>query len=385
MTNKEPAHSANNDLWADFSTLLNYTSCLRIGNWSQGIRWTLHYEKETEHGRWHQEAPLPLAYILSCPEYRPWVQTIPDSVLQKIKPYSENEFSLLYLCSRYASVYELFLSNPTLVWLLLRQAKAQHWDTSDIVQLSQQKRTHIAQVCGLPASPLAVKIVQRLKFKKFGISALEMIQQLFYTLDYRRLSHVQRIDELLIQLLVQFPRLQGSRLVSSYQPGLWPYRIFSKIADCQRLAEQLGNQDCFNLIGHCKNPLQLQELHDRLATRLNENSDKNPGLKAVDYAPPPLPGTATIIPITHSEDLRAEGRQMEHCVAAYHTDITKGYYYVYRITYPERATLGLILNPGEKPCIDQLQGVRNQLLTKETYDYVKEWFLNVVDGDFDDK
>ncbi len=381
LKSKMPAHFANNDLWADFSTLLDYSSHLHISNWQQGIGWTLYYDDWTEHGGCYKEAPLPLSYILAMPDYQPWVQSIPTIVLQKIKPYSENEFSLLYLCSRYPSVYELFLSAPTLVWLLIRQAKAQHWTESRIVSLSQQKRTHIAEVCGLPATPLAVKLLQRLDFKKFGVSALNMIRQLFGTVDYRQLSHVQIIDEYLIRLLLRYPQLSGSHLVAGYRPDLWQYRDLSMIGDCLRMMLQLGGQESFEQIGCRTNRGQLRELHDRLAARLN----KKPGLPAVAYAPPPVPGTETIIPITHSKELSAEGQQMKHCVASYHADIIIGRYYVYRIIHPQRATLGLTLSPGKKPCIDQLKGVRNQCPSQETYDSVQSWLqkaLEQAQGEF---
>ncbi len=380
LKNKMPTAVANNDLCVDFSILLDYTSYLHISNWQQGIGWTLYYDDWTEHGGCYKEAPLPLSYILTIPDYQPWVQSIPAIVLQKIKPYSENEFSLLYLCSRYPSVYELFLSAPTLVWLLIRQAKAQHWAESRIASLSQQKRTYIAQVCGLPGTPLAVKILQRLVFSKFGVSALNMIGQLFGNMDYRQLSHAQIIDDYLIRLLLQYPQLSGSHLVATYRPDLWQYRDLSVIDDCQRMMLRLGRQESFEQIGRCTNREQLRDLHDRLAARLN----KKPALPAVAYAPPPVPGTETIIPITHSKELSIEGWQMKHCVASYHADIITGRYYVYRITHPQRATLGLTLSSGKKPCIDQLKGVRNQCPSQETYDSVQEWLekaLEQVEGE----
>ena len=152
------------------------------------------------------------------------------------------------------------------------------------------------------------------------------------------------------------------------------------IEDCQRMAAQLVIRDMMQRIGQCQDHNQLRRLHDRLVGQINRR--KLADLPHVCYREPPFAGNEYIIPITTSAELMNEGRQQRNCVASYHSAIFNGRYYVYRITHPQRATLGLTLKPGCKPQLDQLKGFQNQAVSEQTNQIVLNWLAREI-GNYD--
>jgi len=78
------------------------------------------------------------------------------------------------------------------------------------------------------------------------------------------------------------------------------------------------------------------------------------------------------------QQLQQEGRRQQHCVAAYHQDIVKGAYFVYRVLKPERATVGIKIKYAADSKvtlqIDQLRGNRNNRVSPATKEAVLNWF-----------
>lgn len=373
-----PNDNDPNALYVDFSELVDYPSQLFISSWPQGIRWRLQVDDSEEQGPYYQEAPLPLTLILADSSNQAWWQSIPAPVLQRLSPYANCEFAILYLCSHYPAVYDLFVSAPTLVWLLVQQARRQAWPEQQIEALCRQKRTQILQACQFPARPFAVNLLGKVRLNQFGGGELTAIHALLWRSNCQKLTHLPQIDERLLRLLFRYPELTDSHLAMTYRPEAWSYQAWRLIDDCRRMAAQLGVHNMLQRIGQCKHQDQLQLLHDDLVTRINSN--KTTRLPDVNYGPPPFAGTEHIIPVTTSAELSEEGKQQRHCVVSYHDRIFRGRYYVYRITYPQRATLGLKLSYGFKPQLDQLKGFANQAVSEPTSQAVLSWLAREIEN-----
>jgi len=67
-------------------------------------------------------------------------------------------------------------------------------------------------------------------------------------------------------------------------------------------------------------------------------------------------------------------------VASYHSAVYIGHYYVYRILYPQRATLGLRLKYGSKPQLDQLKAFQNQPVSEQTNQFVLNWLARELEN-----
>ncbi len=115
---------------------------------------------------------------------------------------------------------------------------------------------------------------------------------------------------------------------------------------------------------------QLTRHHDELVAEMNLK-----GLSEQEhlvFPPPPIPGHATIVPLTAPAMLLEEGREQENCVAAYAKRVAVGNGFIYRVLAPERATLQIVQNRrGWR--IGELSGPRNEPVSEATRIAVQHW------------
>lgn len=101
------------------------------------------------------------------------------------------------------------------------------------------------------------------------------------------------------------------------------------------------------------------------------------------FPPPPFPGNENIVPITHPEDLRKEGREQNHCASTYIAPVLARLSYVYKVLKPQRATVSL-KRSGGKWQVEQVKGPNNTAVSVQTILTVRGWFDRVqnqaVDG-----
>ena len=91
------------------------------------------------------------------------------------------------------------------------------------------------------------------------------------------------------------------------------------------------------------------------------------------FRSPPIPGTEWIIPITTSEDLALEGVRQRNCVAAYRGDVFWGTMLIYRVLWPQRATLSLRRDTRGFWQIDELLLKANRRVSHATHRAVEDW------------
>src|SRR5690606_31920189 len=91
---------------------------------------------------------------------------------------------------------------------------------------------------------------------------------------------------------------------------------------------------------------------------------------------PPLPSIRSakinIEPLTTISALYREGNQMQNCVVNYGTHILEGTHYVYRLNFPERATV-LLLRSGDDWYPAQIKTYRNGNPQPETIELIEKW------------
>lgn len=103
----------------------------------------------------------------------------------------------------------------------------------------------------------------------------------------------------------------------------------------------------------------LARWHDDLTTAINaQTGAAQERLIAARFDSVPLHGAPGVSPVVSGQELLAEGQAMRHCVASYCDDILNGHYFVYRVTSPVRATLG-IRRDGSRWVLDQIKGPGN--------------------------
>ena len=65
---------------------------------------------------------------------------------------------------------------------------------------------------------------------------------------------------------------------------------------------------------------------------------------------------------------------MRHCVASYHDEIMSGESCIYKVLYPQRATLELTRDDNGHLKINQLRLPRNKSPSKKSMTFIQKWF-----------
>lgn len=387
------------ELTIDLKPLLAQPVSLVITGWynDSGITWRNEFESEDDcteniieaHKDPFESSLFPIEFI-DHEMLKPWREHIPDDLLRLLRCYKGNAFGMLMLCSRYSHVYELFQNDPTVFWLVFTHAQQHGWSEVQFVATCRLKRIDQLKACFLPARKSAIKLLRKLKFKQFTKQEYDLVVQLF-NLDFEKLNHRTVIDQNLAKFLVDYPALVHSQLIQRWERN--DFKPLSMLVnDIERMSCRLhlDTDTTLGQISHCTDMRQIQVMHDKLVKQLNDYLQRiaaNNRFKRIDsdapFPPPPIPGNQHIVSITDLKTLQEEGIELQHCVAGYDFDILEGRYYVYRVTAPERATLGIKIYRTRTQTlglrIDQLKGFQNQTVSNETKKAVLTWF-NAMQG-----
>jgi hypothetical protein len=91
------------------------------------------------------------------------------------------------------------------------------------------------------------------------------------------------------------------------------------------------------------------------------------------FPPPPIPGTAYIVPITTPAELMQEGELQSHCVGSCRWIVAQGSAYAYRILEPQRATVLISRAPSGVWRQRELRGTANAAPWPKTVCAVNAW------------
>lgn len=396
----------NRQLIVNFSHLAPFQfaeAVVIIEPWDTGVQWSSRIDGRLEQFDALFDPGLPFSVLAQERGAAAWLARIPEAFVQPLVAYEErhqtNALPLLWFLSRSDQARDLFASQPCLVWLLLESAREADWPSNRVLALFGEKRAQIVNVC-LQGQKSTLKTLSKIQSTRWSRHEFALLQALPTLPRAAALNHLRVLDFRLLEFLVRFPSLTGSRLLTRYHTD-WPWARFRElIDDTLRMAADLDmpqildalaqglqgdalrmvahlsmRRTFFARIGACGSLQELEQLHNRLVARFNQMVEQMmlEGTPSVEYSTPPWPGTPNIIPITNFNELALEGKTQHHCVVSYHRNICEGRYYVYRILQPERATLGLRIQGNVTLQIDQLKLSCNQPPSPETWRQVEDW------------
>lgn len=120
---------------------------------------------------------------------------------------------------------------------------------------------------------------------------------------------------------------------------------------------------------------RLTDIHDELTEQMNRALGIHSALSIdvpENFPPPPYPGSSTIImPITTLTELVREGREMHHCVSMYAKEVAQGSFYVYRVTFPVRATAA-ISRYGREWTLREVERACNKPVTDSERKFIED-------------
>lgn len=365
--------SSDNSLFINYSTLLGYPCSITVTSWHGGIAcFGLCNGETTTFNHFLDDPGLPFENIINSSEAKPWLDTFPNHILEKLQKYhtdyGTSVYPLMWLLSRHKSAIDLFISNPLLMLIIMHCAKLYSWSEQDIVDFLLQKRVNILKKCHLEGGKPLLKLFKKLSLKDFNHRKYLWLQRFITLPKWQTINHLKYVDDNVILLITQHPELLSTRLLQSYNEN-WSKTRFRRIyRDTLHMAPFHNLEQVFN----CRTLNELERLHERYIIEINQLKTN----EFINYHVPPISGNQDIIPIRNSVELRNEGKIQKHCVASYHQEILKKTCYIYKVLQPERATLELRTPVNGDYSIAQLRLYCNDLPSEETISSVQQWLNN---------
>lgn len=308
---------------------------------------------------------------------RAFLDAIPEPVRAVVRRFDQSQWQMLTFLGRVPGGLGLARTNPALAYALALNPAFHRPRVSQPLRAARtwahRPRHRIAGWLGFPETSSAVKLLAKVDPGAAGVVPL-------FTL--RRIAREGGAE---LATLQHLPRIHAAALECVGRASLYRMTTGAFVGELARLdpraaREQLQLlQDTRRMIRwiegaevRVRSIARLRRLHDDLVTRVNQEIAR-PERPPLAFPLPPIPGTAKIEPVTTSEELRREGREMQHCVASFEDWVAAGQGYVYRVLEPERATLSLEPDYTGTWRIAQLHAVRNQQVEPETEAAVRRW------------
>ncbi len=379
-------------------------------------------EPSTSLVDWLTPARTPQPFTPAEDDQTDWTRRaigrIPEEVRRRLAPFRFRQWQLLRLISLDIRALDLIAANPALAWALASGPDFVRGNATEVcaeaVRQIARRQRDIAGWLGFPANESSVRILRKVPPESCGITPLQELRAMAGMPHCaERLRHLRELPAVVILAL-------RSRILG---PSLTPAVLEQIVAEIARLRQPSANADAARgpTIAHlledtarmaqmipganAPRPVDsitaLRRRHDQLVEtflalsrprpqeppvrRPRPHRRPAPAPQAADVAPkrqyrgtlfppPPFPSSDGIEPITCGAELNREGLEMHSCVRSYYGDICYGRYYVYRITHPRRATLGLKRNYDGTWRIDQVAGIRNHKVSADLYSHVVQWF-----------
>jgi len=307
--------------------------------------------------------------------------TIPDRERAVASRFQDRRWHTLAMMARCEWATELLEANPALGfalasnWILHKPAVAQPLRAAR--SLLNKRQLVIMDWLGLPATERVRRILMRIPPAALLARKLPQLNAALHRPYCQELlAHLPVISEPVLRFI--YHEDTSYRLTPKFihqvaeqgdtERGTALDPRFSLWLDAIRMARELEYPRPEKLlsIGH------LTRWHDEMAAAYNRGTRAHQlreRIKAARFNAAPFEGSPGIEPIHSGEDLVEEGRAMDHCVASYHAQIEEGRYFVYRVTIPVRATLGVEKCNG-RWVIHEIKGFRNKNIARSDQDAI---------------
>jgi len=363
---------------------------LKIDPWDKGLKWC-----RLKNNEWKPErGDLGIALLdhdskdfTDFPAYR-FIQRIPVEIKKRLQPFIYCQFAMLDIVSKNRDAYDLLISNPVLLWLLVVHAEEKQETTDNINKVLKLKQLDILEFLFGIREKSMLKFLKKIKSKKYTTNELRIIDYAIRTEEIvHSLKHQPEIFPIKIALMKNYLDLRHygffdefcrQALDTDSEFVMEVCEVRNSVEDIYRMGQELNIQNIQAVLKNCKTIGALQGIHDRWMGRLNKRGIIQMDGKFVSinkaFPSPPILGNDNIKPIDSYKKLERESRMMHHCVSGYTREILRGECYIYSIQYPERGTIELKMHCGEI-FIGQFKLKNNANPSIESKLLVSEWIL----------
>ncbi|MEM7600589.1 MAG: PcfJ domain-containing protein [Verrucomicrobiota bacterium] len=312
--------------------------------------------------------------------------SMPKRFAKVLEPFKTHQWPLLVLLSHDDLALELAENNPALAFFL---AERMNCDVPMIeaIRCCSMRQRDIMEVLELPSTNNAVKLFRKIAPASVNGDHLGSMIEIFRReLENMKspLNHLEAINSGVIEILLNpaASRAAGPNLlkeVANDKAENHRGRIIHLITDTLSMQEELrddGNSHARRT--HFSDLRSLRETHGEVTNRYRRRIRQLIEANQHDterFRTHPLPGIpGKIEPITSPEGLVNEGKEQGNCVASYAEKVRQGSTFIYRLFYPERATLSIIKpSPFADWEIGELESRYNTDVQGETEEYVEDW------------
>lgn len=306
-------------------------------------------------------------------------KTIPADVLMRTRQFSYRRWHLLCLQARVPGAADLIDSNPALGWML-----ANHWifrngvGKSDATRVAQRwvgkPQQEILQWLGFDGSKSTRQIISRidpfiadaspLLYLRKGLLDGEvkkaMQHQQTFSADSLRIVTDPILTRRVTPNFLQKLSEDTARSLGTFYSSRLKEALFLESEYKHKIPKRFQSTKQFNALSQF--PLPNDLLYQPLYSE--EHIQETP------FPVAPWPGVPGIEPLTNYIALQEEGKAMQHCVGAYASIVLQGNCYIYKVTYPMRATLEA-RRVNNHWVLGEISGKRNASI--ESYRAIAVW------------
>ncbi len=312
--------------------------------------------------------------------------SIPDRERAAAARFLDRRWHLLALMARCRWATDLVEANPALGfalasnWILHKPAVAQPLRAAR--SLLNKRQLVIMDWLGFPATERVRRILMRIPPAALAARKLPQLNAALHRPHCQELlAHLPVISEPVLRFI--YHEDTSRRLTSKFihevaedrgseklDSDVLSVNYFGLWLDAIRMARELEYPRPQRLLSVG----QLTRWHDEVSTAYNRRPRAVRLIERIEerhFDGAPFVGSPGIEPIRSGEELLEEGRVMHHCVASYHDQIAEGRYFVYRVTDPVRATLGVKKRKG-RWVMHEIKGSHNKRIPSSDQDAIWE-------------
>jgi hypothetical protein len=303
---------------------------------------------------------------------------VPAAIRSMLGRFPAWHWELLSGVAASTAVLELLQTNPALGLMSQVYWKFQETEkrsTEYAVTLATRRQREIAGALGFPAMNWAVRVLAKIPAECVHIRDLQIIRRLMNDAQTAKwMRHLERIDSALLSLLT-YPHLRDAiswQLVQelasdhSEQASARTVMQLIELDEHRRRLRRPAGSPYRTVNGISDAWRALQE------TRPPPRQASKPVVKKFQFPVAPLPTDIGITPLLSHEAITREAEMQDNCVDSYIDAARKGQVYLFRMTFPERATLAVKRKYGQWR-YTELKGPRNRPVRRATRAYVREW------------
>ncbi|PSU82512.1 hypothetical protein CTM93_13030 [Photobacterium phosphoreum] len=314
-----------------------------------------------------------------------WVEKLlPTYQLDIIRRIEFKQIPLLNALNASKELSELFDSAPTLAWLIVCFLDYEY-STHYLNHLGLCKRRDVlTKITKLNCNGKHVKFINKIELESGSeATALLILKSISNDEIIDSFRHRFSIKSSELYLIDVYPFLVGSNLLPELVERKYQHlgeltvglsELLSIYQDTINLGQALNFKDSKTIVATCDDKCQLYKLHAQWIDLLNKSHlylDKD-----IPFEPFPYTDCLQFQHLSSVNKLIEEGCIMKHCVATYRDKILKNKSILFRVNYPERATLEIGFGGGEY-FMKQLKLIQNGEPSNQTYTSVNDWIKRV--------